>query len=602
MQSHMPLYFTQNTTMPHHIHPMRPVFTACVAILLSLLPLTGLQAADAPVQPIQSGRASKAMVVTAHPLASRAGIEALAAGGTAADAAVAIQAVLTLVEPQSSGFGGGAFAVHWSGRDLLLDTYDGRETAPMAARDNLFLTPEGAPMDFTKAFIGGRAVGTPGTLRLLERMHRDHGALPFRTLLQPAIDLARDGFAVSQRLHDSIGKAEGLSNDQTAFTYFFNTEGEPWPVGHILKNPDYAALLEAVADQGVDAFYNGRIAEDIVAKVTGHSTNPGLLSTGDFARYRAIRRSAVCAPFRDLRICGMGPPSSGALTVGQILGMVGQFLPDDHDERARVMGAHRYVEAARLAYADRARYMADADFVPVPVKALVDPDYLDRRAGQMSLDQASVGPAIADDWPATQLETRLDAGIDPRQKNSGTSHFVVVDGSGNVLSYTGSIEMAFGARQMVHGILLNNELTDFSFAPRDRAGALIANRVQPGKRPRSSMSPTIVFDAAWHPVLAVGSPGGSRIINYVAQSIIDILDYGYEPAGAFAKPHVGSRNGPVEVENRGDAYPIAQALSQMGHEVRVTTMESGLHGILIRDGELIGGADPRREGHVIGLD
>ena len=540
------------------------------------------------------------MVVTAHPLATQAGITVLAQGGSAADAAVAIQAMLTLVEPQSSGFGGGGFALHWSAETLMLDSYDGRETAPLAAGGDLFLRADGTPLDFMAAVIGGRAVGTPGTLRLLERLHADHGRLDWPELLAPAQRSAEEGFSVTRRLHESIAASAGsLRDDPVAAAYFLTPEGEAWPVGHRLKNPDYASLLTRLMADGADAFYRGDIAEAIVAKVQSHPRNPGLLRLDDLARYQAVRRAPVCVLYRVYRVCGMGPPSSGGLTVGQILGMLdGYDLRGEGPDETR-RRHHLYAEVAKRAYADRARYMADKDAVPVPVAALLDRDYLMQRAASVDVNAASVGPALAGDWPADQLGTRL--GADPAQQDSGTSHFVVVDAAGNIISYTGSIESAFGARQMVHGILLNNQLTDFAFEPMAADGQPVANRVQPGKRPRSSMAPTIVFDGLANPILALGSPGGSRIINYVAMALVNMLDRGLTPAQAFAAGHIGSRNGALEVEQGAVPPSVIEALRAMGHEVEMVPMVSGLHGIALYGEQRLGGADPRREGHVAAL-
>jgi len=559
-------------------------------------------AAVAQIEPVQSGEARHAMVVSANPLASEAGMAMLDAGGSAADAAIAIQAVLTLVEPQSSGFGGGAFALHWQESSLLLESYDGRETAPLAADGSLFLQPDGQPMPFLEAVIGGRAVGTPGALRMLELMHQQHGRLPWAKLFAPAIRLAEEGFTVTPRLSASIDKAEGLADEPAARKYFFDADGQPWPAGHTLKNPAYARLLRHIAAKGADAFYKGSFAAELVARVQAHPTNPGVLDDRDLKQYRAVRRAAVCAPFRGYNVCGMGPPSSGGLTVGQILGMLDNF-PDMLKE---TQYAHLFVEASRLAYADRARYMADADFVAVPGKALLDPDYLKARAALMPPHIASMEPAQAGEWPATQLPpSERERAVDPKQKNTGTSHFVIADAAGNIVSMTTSVESAFGSRQLVHGMILNNQLTDFSFTPRDENGLLVANRVEPGKRPRSSMSPSIVFDHNWRPVLAIGSPGGSRIINYVAEAIIEILDMGYSPPAAFALAHIGNRNGVTEVEAGWVGDGMALQLGLRGHEIRRSEMESGLHAILfIRSNDeavrLIGGADPRREGHVVG--
>jgi len=583
----------------------RPLL-ALAALLAAFLP----GPAEAQVLDLQrpspeaaTGRAERApvvaqehMVVAAHPLAAEAGERVLAEGGTAVDAAITVQLVLNLVEPQSSGIGGGVFMLHYDGAKRELTALDGRETAPAGARPELFLDAEGKPLKFYDAVVGGRSVGTPGTLRLMELAHKLHGRLPWGRLFEPAIRLADEGFAVSPRLAALVAQdADRLGRSAAARAYFFGPDGAPLPAGTLLRNPEFAATLRAVAERGADAFYTGEIARDIVETVQRHEGNPGTLSAEDLAGYRVPIREPVCAPYRGHDVCGMGPPSSGALTVGQILGLLGHF-----DMAALTPGspeaAHLFAEASKLAYADRALYMADADFVRVPTKGLVDPAYLTLRAQQISRDRA--GPrAVAGNPPWRQAASYAP---DRSLEYPSTTHFSIVDRNGNIASVTSTIEDGFGSRLMVRGFLLNNELTDFSFAPADERGRPVANRVEPGKRPRSSMAPTIVFDGSRAPVLVVGSPGGARIIPYVAQAIVGVLDWKLDAQAAVSMPHVANLNGPTELEAGTAATALQPALEALGHEVKLQEMNSGLHAIAIRSGRLTGGVDPRREGRAIG--
>lgn len=531
------------------------------------------------------------MVAAANPWAVKAGADVLAQGGTAADALVAVQAMLGLVEPQSSGLGGGAFLVYYDAGSGTLTTLDGRETAPLAATPRLFQDGAGEPLGFYDAVVGGLSVGTPGTPALMEEVHLRWGALEWADLLAPAATLAEEGFAVSPRLAGLIaGDMDRLGRFETTAEYFM-PGGTPLAAGDVLQNPDYAATLRAMAENGARAFYTGEIAQDIVATVRGAEGNPGVLSTVDLSIYRVKERAPVCVTYRAHDVCGMGPPSSGALTVGQILGMLESYDlsagPMDTDVR-RLIG-----DASRLAFADRGRYMADSDFVPVPTEGLVDTSYLAERAQLLSGDDAL--PEVAPGSPA--FDHALNWADDASIELPSTSHFVIVDGAGNVASMTTTIENGFGSRLMVRGFLLNNELTDFSF--RSHAdGVPIANRVEPGKRPRSSMAPTIVMrDGA--PVLAIGSPGGSRIIGYVAESIIAHLDWGMDVQQAVSVPHAVNRFGTYDVEEGTAAEGLTEALTGLGYEVEARALTSGLHAIAIGDG-LQGGADPRREGIALG--
>ena len=531
------------------------------------------------------------MVVAANPHAVQAGASVLNAGGTAADALVAVQTVLGLVEPQSSGLGGGAFLVWYDAALGELTTVDGRETAPLAATPRLFQDENGEPLKFFDAVIGGRSVGTPGTPALLQTAHDKWGKKPWAGLFEPAIKLAKDGFAVSPRLAGLVARdAERLASDATAAAYFL-PNGTPVAIGATLVNPAYADSLTTVANGGTEAFYTGVIASDIVAAVTSALGNPGVLSEVDLAIYQAKERPAVCASYRAHDVCGMGPPSSGALTVGQILGMLeGYDLsagPNDPNVR-RLMG-----DAARLAFADRGRYMADSDYVPMPTEGLVDPAYLADRGVLLADDRALENVSAGHPKFDHALNFADDVPIDL----PSTSHISIVDSYGNVASMTTTIENAFGSRIMVGGFMLNNELTDFSFRSH-RDGVPIANRLEPGKRPRSSMAPTIVMkDGA--PVMAIGSPGGSRIIGYVAEAIVAQLDWGMDVQQAVSVPHMVNRFGTYDLEEGTQAVELQSSLEGLGYEVGVRGLNSGLHAIVIGD-TLQGGADPRREGIAIG--
>ncbi|MGQ0675241.1 MAG: gamma-glutamyltransferase [Rhodospirillales bacterium] len=534
--------------------------------------------------------AKRQMVAAANPLAAEAGLAVLRQGGGAIDAAIAAQMVLNLVEPQSSGIGGGAFIVHYDAKARIATTYDGRETAPAAAKPERFLGPDGKPLPFRQAVSGGLSVGVPGVLRALELAHKAHGKLDWAELFQPAIQLSRQGFPVSPRLSALLAEEKALRGDAAARAYFYAPDGAPWPPGHVLKNPALARTLELVARGGPDAFYRGEIARAVAAAVTGAAGNPGDLTEADLAAYRAVERAPVCGPYRAWLVCGMGPPSSGGLAVLQILGMLQRF----ELKAMKPMSAeavHLIAEAMRLAYADRGRYMADSDFVKVPVKGLIDPAYLARRAGLIAparaMDKAEPG-----DPPGREARFWGD---DDSREVPATSHLVAVDAWGNAVSMTTTIEDAFGARLMVEGFLLNNELTDFSFRP-DDDGKPVANRVEPGKRPRSSMAPTLVFDRGGRLVMAVGSPGGSAIINYVAKTLIGVLDWGLDIQLAIELPNFGNRGGTTELEKGTAVEALRPALEAMGHKISVIPFVSGLHAIAPTPAGLSGGADPRREG------
>lgn len=575
---------------------------AFAAALLCTLPL---HAQDNRAPEIATGwqdkpgwSAQKYMVAAANPLATEAGYQMLKQGGSAIDAAIATQLVLTLVEPQSSGIGGGAFLMHWDGKKVR--AFDGRETAPASATETLFQDANGKPLPRAEGVVGGRSVGAPGVLRMLELAHKQYGKLAWSKLFAPAIKLAEEGFAVSPRLNALLTNERHLQRDPLAAAYFFNKDRQPWPVGHILKNPELAKTLREIATGGADAFYKGRIARDIAAKVQGHPTNPGGLTAADIAGYQAKERDPLCADYRAYSVCGMPPPSSGGVAIAQILGILENSKIGDYAPVNGVVGAeaiHLMTEAERLAYADRNRYVADTDFVPLPgrgASGLLDKSYLRQRAtliGEKSMGRARAG---------VPAEVKVAWGDDTALDKPSTSHLVVVDGYGNGISMTTSVEDAFGSRQMVGGFLLNNQLTDFSWDSVDENGP-VANRVQPGKRPRSSMAPTLVFDKQTGKLLlAAGSPGGSTIINYVAKVLVGTLDWKLNVQQAISLPNFGSRNGPTEVEAGKVTAEVVGQLKARGHEVRQVEMNSGLQGLQRTPQGWFGGADPRREGIVRG--
>lgn len=532
--------------------------------------------------------AKRFMAVTAHPEATRAAYDVLKSGGSAADAAVAAQLVLGLVEPQSSGLGGGAFLLYWDNKAKRLYAYDGRETAPAGAKPDVFLKG-GKPMPFLDAVRSGHSVGVPGAPALLEHLHKRHGKLAWAGLLQPAQRLAEQGFRVTPRLHQLVAGTPALKLRAETRAYFFGADEAPVAAGTALKNPDYAATLARLAG-GTAPFYRGPLAEAIAARVRAEG---GTLAAADLAAYKIEEREPLCGLYIGLRVCSMGPPSSGGIAVLQILAILERFPSETvnaEDERA----AHLFVEAARLAFADRNLYVADPAFVRVPTKGLVDRDYLAARARLLDIRRAA---------------EKVEAGVPPENKGEfapgdgaespGTSHLSIVDGEGNAVSFTTTIENGFGAQMMAGGFLLNNQLTDFSFAPAVD-GKPVANRVEPGKRPRSSMAPVMAFDKEGRLLLVVGSPGGARIIAYVARTLTRVLDGGMDIAAAVSAPHVATTGAVAELEQGTDAEALAERLARLGHKVAVRELNSGLHGIQITQDTLIGGADPRREGAAMG--
>ncbi|PMX24599.1 gamma-glutamyltransferase [Pseudomonas sp. GW460-12] len=552
------------------------------------------------------------MAAAANPLAAEAGREMLRQGGSAIDAAIAMQAVLTLVEPQSSGIGGGAFIMLWDGKNV--HAYDGRETAPAGATERLFLKADGQPMAFTDAQIGGRSVATPGVLRALDMAHKKTGRLQWAKLFEPAIRLSEQGFAISPRLHSLIAADRFIPHSPDMAAYFLNADGTPKATGTLLKNPALAAVFKRIAQDGPDALYNGPIAEEIARKVQGNH-NAGSLSATDLKGYAAKERVPLCSDYKRWKICGMPPPSSGGIAIAQIMGTL-QAL-EARDPRLAIApmrpvksaspaglepvpeAVHLIAEAGRLAFADRALYVADADFVPVPVAGLVAPSYLAQRAALIG--ERSLGIAK----PGQPAGIQVAYAPDRSPLRISTSQVVAVDDWGGAVSMTTTVEAAFGSHLMVQGFVLNNQMTDFSFIAEEN-GQPVANRVQPGKRPRSAMAPTLVFDRQSGELLAtLGSPGGSQIIEYVSKSLVAMLDWNLDPQAAISLPNFGSRNGATELESGLFSPVLKQALKDKGHALSEIEMTSGIQAIIrTRDAQgkvsLSGGADPRREGEAYG--
>nr|WP_315465884.1 gamma-glutamyltransferase [uncultured Rhodoferax sp.] len=621
--------------MSVHRHRMH-TFTGMVSVALLTACATGPFTAPTPgtlnyiVPPAQPEAATGSTakpgwatrtyaVAAANPLATDAGRQVLAAGGSAVDAAIAVQMVLTLVEPQSSGIGGGAFLLHFDGKNTL--AFDGRETAPAGASSALFLDVKGQPLKFIDAVVGGRSVGVPGAVAMLAQAHARHGKLPWASLFQPAITLATQGFAISPRMASLLAQEPHLKKDPVAAAYFYDAAGKPWPAGHLLRNPELAAVLQGIAERGPAALLQGEVAQAIARKVQDHPTNPGSLNTQDLASYRPVVREPLCFDYRatnatgpgqDVRICGMPPPSSGAIAIAQILRML-DSTPATTLPLAQGLPTadwlHLYTEASRLAFADRAQYLGDPAFVQAPGgswTSLLDPAYLRSRAAQ--INSSPQGKSMQMALPGQPAGTPLSYAPMPDQLEYGTSHISVVDAYGNAVAMTTTIEDAWGSRQMVNrgkglsgGFLLNNQLSDFSFSPKGGDGKPVANRVEPGKRPRSSMSPTLVFDATSGQLLmSGGSPGGALIIHFTAKTLYAKLHWGLNAQQSIDLPNFGSLNGPTLLEaGRFDAATV-QALKARGHTVLEVPMPSGLQAIERAAAGYFGGADPRREGIVLG--
>ena len=541
----------------------------------------------------KSGTAKSYMVVAANPLAAKAGTDILAAGGSAADAAIAVQLVLNMVEPQSSGIGGGAFALYWDAKAGKVASYDGREMSPAAAEENRFLAKDGKPMARMQAIVGGKSVGVPGVVRMLDLIHRRHGKLPWAKLFEPAIAIADDGFALSPRLFELLSGDSAFKNSEQARAYYYDADGNPKAVGTVLKNPAFAAVLRAIATKGADAFYTGAIAADIVRAVTTATNNPADMTLADLKSYKAIERPPVCGTYRSYKICGMGPPSSGGVGVIQTLGVLEAFDLRGLGPHAPA-AEHLLIEAGRLALADRAVYLADPDKVAVPTDALIAPDYLKQRAALVHLD-SRIEIAEAGKVP---LKGTLNLAPAPSPELPATSHFSIVDAVGNAIAVTTSVEAQFGSRLMVDGFILNNQLTDFSY--QDVAeNRSVANRVEGGKRPRSSMSPTLVFNSQGKFEMALGSPLGAAIVGLVVKTLVGMIDWQMTPADAAAAPGALFGGGAgVTIEKELEA--AKPALEALGHQVRIGEFASGIHVIRVTKDGLIGGADPRREGVVLG--
>ncbi len=586
----------------------------------------------APVQPespsgytAKPGWATKKFAVAAaNPLATDAGLQVLRAGGSAIDAAVAVQMVLTLVEPQSSGIGGGAFMLHSTSSKV--EAFDGRETAPAGVDENLFIGADGKPMAFFDGVVGGRAVGVPGVVKMLEAAHKQYGKLPWAQLFIPAITLAESGFKVSPRLAMQLKNDAHLKKDPAAAAYYFEADGSSLAAGKLLKNPALADVLRQIAAKGSGAMHEGSVAQAMVKKVQGHPTNPGKLSMSDLAGYQVKKREPICSDYAAAhtayRLCGMPPPSSGAIAVGQILGILANTnaatlppvaglggIPGTTSQTPSADWLHLYTEASRLAFADRGQYLGDPDFVTAPGgnwMSLLAPAYLADRAKLIAQQPGGQSMKIAK--PGVPGPVKIAYAPMPDQPEYGTSHISIIDAFGNAIAMTSTVEDAFGSRQLTDGgtgkaggFFLNNELTDFSFAPTDAEGILIANRVQPGKRPRSSMSPTLVFDkATGQIVMTGGSMGGALIIHHTAKLLYGTLNWGLNAQQAIDLPNFGSLNGPSLLEEKRFAPATVEALKARGAEVREMAMTSGLQAIQKTDTGFFGGADPRREGVVLG--
>jgi len=575
---------------------------------------TNVHAQRARIAPeAASNRATKSattaktyMIAAANPLAVKAGLEMLARGGSAVDAAIAVQLVLNLVEPQSSGLGGGAFLLHWNSATKTLKTYDGREQAPASAHPNRFLR-QGKRIPFRKAVKSGLSIGIPGLARLLAHAHSRHGKLPWKALFQPAINLAEQGFRVSSRLALLLYLQGPETFVPSARAYFFDKTGASRPIGYLLKNPDFARTLRLLRDQGAASFYEGPIANSIIEAVRAAPNFKGDITAADLKAYRVIERPPICITYRRHNICGMGPPSSGAITVAQAMKILEHFeLGTSPRDALRPSLMHLIAEAEKLAFADRNRYLADPEFVAIPT-GLLNETYLAARAKLIDPRRAATSPPAPGLPPSTSLQK---FGKDATKESVGTSHISIIDANGNAVSMTTTIESAFGSGSWAGGFLLNNELTDFSFHPKDRQGRPIANRVESGKRPRSSMAPTMVFDQQGRLEMVLGSPGGSRIILYVIKALVGIIDWKLDPQTTAAMINFGSRGKSFELEydaafttvdilapwRHAPAIWHAIRMKPLGHRIRPDWMTSGLHILVRRNGIILGAADPRREG------
>jgi len=533
------------------------------------------------------------VIAAANPYAAEAGRQMMREGGSAVDAAIAAQLVLTLVEPESSGIGGGDFMMVYDPKSGKVSSFDGRETAPASATPGMFLDATGKPRAHFDAIPGGLSTGVPGVIAMFDMAHKKYGRLPWAKLFAPAIKLAQNGFPVGRKLAATLRAFPQLAGMPDIKRYFYKADGTPLAQGEVLKNPEFAKTLRLIAKGGPKAFYTGQIAQHIVDAVQHAPVNPGGMTLADLASYHAVERPAVCGTYRQYRLCSMGPPSSGGVAVLQILGMLERF-PKSQLQTESLSGVHLFTQASRLAFADRVMYLADPDVINVPVAGLIDPAYLAQRSAL--IDPAKdMGTAQAGSPP--QKHARFAPQRTPQLP--GTSHLSIVDDRGEVVSMTMTVEFVFGSEIMANGFFLNNELTDFSFEPL-RDGKPVANSPAPGKRPMSAMSPTIAFGPDGKFAIATGSPGGPAIIDFVAQSLIAMIDAGLAPQPATALPHSLNLNGRTILEKGTPLEALAVPLTAMGHAVVSSDLESGLHIIQHVPGGYAGGADPRRDGEVLG--
>jgi len=597
------LKLATTSTTPARRAAVRLCSVAAVALVASLAVLSRVPAQDLRSAPEAAtdttahvlATADRHMVVAANRYAAEAGREILRAGGSAADAAIAVQLVLNLVEPQSSGLGGGAFMLYWDTKKSELKDFDARETAPASARPDRFLI-DGKPMPFTTAVRSGLSVGVPGIPRLMEVVHARYGRLPWARLFEPAIRLAETGFEVSPRLHGLLRGAGADGFTPPARAYFFTATGNAWPIGHVLKNPEFAATLRRMADDGARGFYEGPVAEAIVKAVADAPTAPGGMTLQDLADYKVKERAPVCIRYRADNVCGVGPPSSGGPAVAQALGLLEAFdLGSGPRAALQPQAMHLIAEAEKLAYADRNRYLGDPDFVTIP-GGLLDPGYLGERRALIAREQAMARPQPG----VPPGANRQSFGRDATRERTGTSQISIIDDDGNALAMTTTIEGGFGSHIWAAGFLLNNELTDFSFVPVDAEGKPVANAVAPGKRPRSSMAPTMVFDAAGRVLAVLGSPGGGRIPIYVIKTLVALIDWGLDAQAAADLLNFGSQGDGFEIELAEPALWPALALKAFGHGIVPDDMTSGTHVVVRRGQRLEGGADARREGAALG--
>lgn len=561
--------------------------------LLTLFALSLLTPMAVPASAQNVGTAA-----SAHPEATKAGFEILQAGGSATDAAMAMMLALTVVEPQSSGIGGGGFLLHHDSKSGWMDTIDGREIAPAAAASDRFLGEDGKPLGWRDAAPGGKSVGVPGNMRLMEMAHKKWGKLPWAQLFGPAIKLAEEGYAVSKPQYDWMKRFEKLWVNFPDMQKLYWQNGAPAPRGTIIKNPELGKLLRELQAGGADAFYTGKTVAAISAAVANAPLNPSTLTEQDFANYSAILRQPVCSSYREYRICGMGPPSSGATTVLQILGSIERFDMGALYEKEPARAWHVIGEAMRLAYADREKYLGDQDFVSVPVAGLIDKRYLAKRSQMIALQRARPQLPGIEAYPAGSPPGAAPRTAAISSEVAGTTHFTAVDSQGNIANMTSTVEGPFGSQLLARGMVLNNELTDFTFAP-EKDGAPVANRVQAGKRPLSSMSPTIVYNADGEPILALGSAGGKRIIMHVTKALIGVLDYGLPLKDAMALPNIYFGGSGLLIENGSDLVKLQPDIARLGHIVVTSNLPSKLAGAQKTDKGWIGAVDPRSTGEAV---